>query len=106
MQNVYTQQAVVRVWRNLKVLGKMPTSHFGHASITVTGTTVPEKKQHISFWPKDSIDDRIGAFRTQDGGATNDPSSDRANEMNTLTAIRLEVGYCKSQVPPISYPKK
>lgn len=106
MQNVYTQQAVVRVWRNLKVLGKMPTSHFGHASVTVTGTTVPEKKQHISFWPKSSIDNHIGAFRTQGGSATNYASSDRQNEMNTLTAIRLEVGYCKSQVPPIPYPRE
>jgi hypothetical protein len=104
MKQVYTQQAVVRVWRNLKVLGNVPTQHFGHASVTVTGTTVPQRMQHISFWPKDGVNNRLGAFRSQEGSTTGEPDGDssdgpmldRVAEMNTLTAIRLEVGYCKT----------
>lgn len=104
MKEVYTQQAVVRVWRNLKVLGNVPTTHFGHASVTVTGTTVPERKQHISFWPKDGVESRLGAFRRQEGDSTSTASMDREIEMNPLTAIRLEVGYCKTH--SIDYPKQ
>jgi hypothetical protein len=58
MKTVYSEQAVIRVWRNLKIAFKLPTSHFGHASITVAGMNVKTTEdspaphtQHISFWP-------------------------------------------------------
>jgi hypothetical protein len=40
MKQVYAEQALARVWRNFKLLGKVPASHFGHASVTVRGQSV------------------------------------------------------------------
>lgn len=39
-KHVYSEQAVVRIWRNIKKFGMMPTGHFGHAAVTVTGSMV------------------------------------------------------------------
>ena len=44
-----TEQAVIRTWRNIKTLGKVPTSHFGHAAVTVVGI---DKKRATANGPK------------------------------------------------------
>lgn len=102
MKTIFTQQALVRVWRNLKVLGKVPTSHFGHASVTVKGTYVKGSPdgdpniQNISFWPNDGAG--FGnAFQDQSGYCSDSIVDDKVSEMNKLTAIRLEVAYCKRE---------
>jgi hypothetical protein len=91
------------------MLGKVPTSHFGHASITVAGMNVKTTEdspaphtQHISFWPGDGGAGFHNAFRDLPGdfGASN--ANDRVAEMNKLTSIRLEVAYCRAHA--ISYP--
>lgn len=101
MSKVFTQQAVVRVWRNVKTMGYMPTSHFGHAAVTIKGSMVPGFKQHISFWPGDYAS-KGNATKKQDGDWTNKVGEDKRNEMGLPTALRLEVGYC--QTHGIPYP--
>jgi hypothetical protein len=106
---IYSQQAVVRVWRNLKMLGKVPTSHFGHAAVTVMGTCVKTTPgldpytQNISFWPGEGAGFH-NAFSDQPGSFSPDSLNDKINEMNALTAIRLEVAYCRRE--GILYPKE
>jgi hypothetical protein len=108
MKIVYTEQALVRVWRNVKVLGKVPTSHFGHAAVTVSGlgvkTTDADEPhmQHISFWPGNGGASIRTAFKDAPGSFSDGSMGDRVSEMNKLTAIRLEVGYCKAN--GIGYP--
>jgi hypothetical protein len=98
----YSEEAVVWVWRNLKVLGIMPTSHFGHAAVTVMGISVtttdgdPPHMQHISFWPGTGGAGFHNAFSDLPSSFSDIPKQDRVNEMNKLTAIRLEVGYCRA----------
>lgn len=109
MKQIYTQQAIIRVWRNLKVLGKVPTSHFGHASVTVTGNRVagtPGQRpntQNISFWPKDGAGFH-NAFKDIPGAPSSSTLGDRIDEMNVLTALRLEVGYCQTE--GLDYPQE
>lgn len=107
MKKIYPNQAVIRVWRNLKMLGKVPTSHFGHASVTVMGYSVKTTDydyphmQNISFWPADGAG--FGnAFKDQPGGGTPSSAEDKVAEMNYLTAIRLEVAVCRRE--SIAYP--
>ena len=109
MKMIYTQQAVVRVWRNLKMLGKVPTSHFGHAAVTVMGNCVKTTDfdnpytQNISFWPGEGAGFH-NAFSDQPASFSPDSLNDKLNEMNALTAIRLEVAYCRRE--GILYPKE
>jgi hypothetical protein len=91
MKTVYSEQAVIRVWRNLKIAFKLPTSHFGHASITVAG-----------FWPGEGGAGFHKAFRDLPASFGDDHKTDRVSEMNKLTSIRLEVAFCRAQA--ISYP--
>jgi hypothetical protein len=108
MKIVYTEQALVRVWRNVKVLGKVPTSHFGHAAVTVFGSGVKTTDadephmQHISFWPGNGGASIGTAFQDTTARFSDGSMGDRVSEMNKLTAIRLEVGYCKAN--GIGYP--
>ena len=107
MKKLYPHQAVVRVWRNLKMLSKVPTSHFGHASVMVTGDSVRTTDfdyphmQNISFWPANATG--LGnAFEDQPGDFTASSAEDKVSEMNNLTAIRLEVAFCRRE--KIDYP--
>jgi hypothetical protein len=99
----YKDQITVRVWRNVKTLGKIPTSHFGHAAVTISGSKVPGLKQHISFWPGDGAS-KGSAIQKQAGDWTTCTGQDKLGEMNDLTALRLEVGYCQKHSIP--YPSK
>jgi hypothetical protein len=95
---LYSEQAIVRVWRNIKKLGKVPTSHFGHAAVTVFGNSVrttPGRKPHmqnISFWPDEGA--TFGnAYKKIPGAFGESAKQDKLSEMNLLTCVRLEVGY-------------
>lgn len=99
MAKVYSNQLTVRVWRNIKTLGGLPSSHFGHASLTMSGMFLPgspedgRRRVQISFWPAESAGIGMSGIRKQ-GGLTSDYSyEDKVSEMNRLTALRLEVGY-------------
>jgi len=102
MKMMFSEQALIRVWRNAKILGKLPTTHIGHAAMTVKGITVPTvpnglpNTQHISFWPQNSVQRIFGAngvFQAQPGAATDFAYEDRLNELLPETMLRLEVGY-------------
>ena len=90
----FKEQATVRVWRNVKTLGKVPTSHFGHAAVTIKGAkvNVVGYKNHISFWPGDYASKGNAIFK-QTGDFNDELKDDKISEMNQLTALRLEVGY-------------
>ncbi len=100
-KHVYTEQAVVRVWRNFKTLGKIPTSHFGHASVTVVGDSVATSPgygsaphtQNISFWPAGGGAGLGNAREKLPGAFGVSAKEDKQNEINPLTCVRLEVGY-------------
>jgi hypothetical protein len=87
MKTVYSEQAVIRVWRNLKIAFKLPTSHFGHASITVAGMNVKTTEdspaphtQHISFWPGEGGAGFHNAFRDLPASFGDDHKTDRVSE--------------------------
>lgn len=109
---VYTQQAVVRIWRNSTTFGNIPTSHFGHAAVTVAGdsvrtTTEPglaPHTQNISFWPGGDGADFGNAHKMLPGVFGTSTKDDKGNEINQLTCVRLEVGYFQSI--STSYPKE
>jgi hypothetical protein len=93
MAQVYSQEVVVRVWRNVKTLGKVPTGHFGHAAVTVRGNFIPGGSQHISFWPKESAGIGMSGVRKQPGNVTEQYLQDKVSETGEITALRLEIGY-------------
>ncbi|MDB6090090.1 MAG: multidrug transporter permease [Gammaproteobacteria bacterium] len=105
---IFSEQALVRVWRNLKTRANLPTGHFGHAAVTITGNSVKGSPkyphlQHISFWPGESVG-LLNAVNVVRGSVSPHGSEDKENEMNSLTALRLEVGYCRANsipYPPI-----
>ena len=103
MSKIFTQQATVRVWRNVKTRGFVPTSHFGHAAVTIKGSTVPGFRQHISFWPGVGASKK-NATQKQTSSVSEYSGDDKVAETNFLTTVRLEVGYC--QANGIPYPKK
>lgn len=93
---------VVHVWRNVKKMGFMPTGHFGHAAVKIKGDGVPGGVVYVSFWPKDGAGKGKSAFKKQGAAYGTDHKDDAADEMNKLTAFRLEVGY--RQMNNIPYP--
>lgn len=101
---VYPNQVAVRVWRNVKTLGKLPTSHFGHASLTLRGPFARGKRMQISFWPGGPGGAGIGlsGVLRQPGDYNDTTLDDKKSEMNPLTAVRLEVAYCRRE--GIDYP--
>jgi hypothetical protein len=103
MAKQYTNQVTVRVWRNVKRYGTLPTSHFGHAAVVLRGAFVPRDHLQISFWPRDGAGLGRTALRKQPGAFTERAFDDKWSEMNRLTALRLEVGYRQREgidVPP------
>lgn len=110
MSKVYKNQLTVRVWRNIKTLGGLPSSHFGHASLTMSGIFLrgtaedPRRRLQVSFWPKDGAGIGMSGLRKQPGAFTDVSLDDKLNEMSKLTAIRLEVGY--RQAHGIPYPAR
>ena len=104
---LYTEQAVIRTWRNIKTLGKVPTSHFGHAAVTVVGKSVPTtdvkapNMQNISFWPESGASFR-NAHKNVPGSFGETAKLDKLSEMNLLTCVRLEVAF--RQKAHIPYP--
>jgi hypothetical protein len=101
---LYSQEATVRIWRNVKTWARIPTSHFGHAAVTIEGTFVPGFFQHISFWPGTFASKGASAIKKQAGSSTQNPQQDKISEMNRLTALRLEVGHCQQNKIP--YPSE
>ena len=109
MAQLYDNQLTVRVWRNVKRF-RLPTSHFGHASVTLRGMFLKgspadgRRRVHISFWPSEGAGIDKSGVRRQEGGMTEQAAQDKVSEMNRLTALRLEVGW--RQREGVAYPKK
>lgn len=99
MAHRYSEEAVVRIWRNVKTLKVMPTSHFGHAAVTVRGP-LAGAGAYISFWPGDGAGMNKTAFKAQAGSTTDGYDEDKTNEMNKMTGVRLEVGWRKQHGIP------
>jgi len=100
---VYTEEAVVRIWRNISksFLGlKMPTGHFGHATMTVRGNVNggSNMRTYISWWPsKTAFPDqkslkKLVGFGKSLGYAERFYSSDKSAEMPDTTRGRLQIG--------------
>lgn len=110
MAKVYKNQLTVRVWRNVKKFGGLPSSHFGHASLTMSGIFLrgnaddPRRRMQISFWPKDGAGLGMSGVQKQGSSFTDQAVEDKINEMSKITALRLEVGY--RQAHGIPYPAR
>lgn len=106
MNKTFKNQVTVRIWRNIKTLGGLPTGHFGHASVTLAGMFVPcaddgKRRLQISFWPgAGGAGIGLSGVRKTQGQFTEAAWQDKGNEMSKLTALRLEVGYCKAEGIP------
>jgi hypothetical protein len=100
MSKVYANQVTVRVWRNMKTWGYVPTAHFGHAAVTLSGMFLKvmqdddraRRRVHISFWP-DGGASMSSAMRSQGADTNQFTVQDKVSEMNRMTMLRLEVGY-------------
>ncbi|MGC4085550.1 MAG: hypothetical protein QM736_26355 [Vicinamibacterales bacterium] len=104
MARAYTEEVVVRIWRNVKTLGgRLPTSHFGHAALTIRGKRlarlVPGGRVEISFWPGAGAGIGLSGIRSTTA-KFGDYQSDKVDEMNKMTGIRLEVGYRRAHGIP------
>jgi hypothetical protein len=62
------------------------------------------RRLHISFWPSEGAGIGKSGVRRQEGVASEFSLDDKVNEMNRLTALRLEVGY--RQREGLAYPKQ
>jgi hypothetical protein len=100
----FTEQVTVRVWRNIKTAGFMPSSHFGHASVELRASYIPTNdRMQVSFWPGgDGAGKGMSGIRAQASANNDDPLDDKLGEMGLLTSLRLEVGY--RQEAGIAYP--
>lgn len=106
MAKEFANQVTVRVWRNVKWIGPVPSGHFGHAAVTLSGIFLPavrdlekkadRKRLHISFWPDGGAKWGPGAFREQGGATHAYTRSDNRQEMSDITRKRLEIGYRKA----------
>lgn len=105
MTKLYSEEATIRIWRNVKNFGKIPTRNFGHAALTLKGDRIGRCdgnwKEHISFWP-DADTTKSNSLEKQASSWSLNSQNDAKLEMNLLTAIRLEVGYCIAN--EIEYP--
>lgn len=105
MTKKYANQVTVRIWRNIKTLGRVPTSHFGHAAVTVSGMFLKvmqgddkcRRRVHISFWPGPGGASLKTALKKTEARTTALTLDDAGNEMNKDTMLRLEVGYRKRE---------
>ena len=86
----FAQEIVVRVWRDVKKLGILPTGHFGHVSISLAGRQFG-RKVYISWWPGEGAG-KGDAFRRQAGAAVASHRMDMASEMSSSTREGLEDG--------------
>jgi hypothetical protein len=108
MAKLYPNQITVRVWRNFKKWGKLPTGHFGHASVTLSGGNLtgtvadPRRRLHISFWPGEAAGIGKSGIRAQSSSEVPYSLMDKMMELGDLTSLRLEVGYRKKL--GIAYP--
>ena len=104
---IYSEQAVVRIWRNTKNFANFPTAHFGHAAVTVAGNSVksssdgPNHIQNISFWPGGRGAGFGNANRHLPGDFSDFTKGDKVYEMKPLTALRLEVGTYQQEGKPV-----
>jgi hypothetical protein len=76
----FSEQVTVRVWKNVKKAGIIPTGHFGHAAITIKGPSVLGGKVHISWWPEEA--GKSDAFKQQEGIAMPNKNLDAASELS------------------------
>lgn len=89
----------VHVWRNVKRWG-LPTSHFGHAAVSLLDQATGATNAYISWWPGEGAGKKQ-ALTNQLGGANPDHLTDQVSEMNMLTALRLEVGHRQANGIPV-----
>jgi hypothetical protein len=95
----FSEEAVVRIWANRKILGTIPTRHFGHASLSLRSDKflIDRDNDYISWWPGDDGANINQALRWQDGSPTEVYAGDKYNEMSETTAKALERGYQAQQ---------
>jgi len=99
----FSEQITVRVWRNIKTMGFVPSSHFGHASVELRAGYIPTNdRMQVSFWPGSGAGKGMSGIRAQEGSSNADVLDDKISEMGKLTSLRLEVGY--RQDAGIPYP--
>jgi len=95
-----TDKFVVHIWRNVKKMGFMPTSHFGHAAVKIKNAAIPGGVEYVSFWPADGASKGKSAFKKQGAAFQANYKDDAGDEMQKLTAFRLEVGFRKANNVP------
>lgn len=114
MDKLYANQVTVRVWRNLKTWGHVPTAHFGHAAVTLSGMFLDvmpgdpqaRRRLHISFWPGEGGASLATAHQKTTAQTSDFHSEDKYNEMSRQTEMRLEVGYRRKNGIPLTKKQK
>lgn len=94
LQQNYTNEATVIVWRNITKFGIIPTGHFGHAAVMLRGPRMGlggNQYQYISWWPGDGAG-KSDFVRQQDGISEDDYEQDMRDEMSERVRDRLERG--------------
>jgi hypothetical protein len=114
MSKLYANQVTVRVWRNLKTWGYVPTAHFGHAAVTLSGMflnvmpgdPLDRRRLHISFWPGEGGASLTTAHQKTTAQTSDFHSADKYNEMSRQTETRLEIGYRRKNGIPLTKKQK
>lgn len=93
----YREEAVVRVWRNTYKFKfgfiKIPSTHFGHAAVTVRGDSnyTNGDHTHISWWPSLGAGKKQ-ALKIQPGEKSPSYGDDKYAEMREDVRDKLEDG--------------
>jgi len=114
VSKLYANQVTVRVWRNLKTWGYVPTAHFGHAAVTLSGMflnvmpgdPLDRRRLHISFWPGEGGASLTTAHQKTTAQTSDFHSEDKYNEMSRDTEMRLEVGHRRKNGIPLTRKQK
>ncbi|MCO8122666.1 hypothetical protein NHH03_13040 [Stieleria sp. TO1_6] len=94
VQQDFSQEATVIVWRNINKAKFIPTGHFGHAAIMLRGTSLGIQNgeyKYISWWPADGAG-KQDAVRSQGGIAEANYVNDMRDEMSERAQQALRAG--------------
>jgi hypothetical protein len=94
VQQDYTEEATVLVWRNLTKLKFIPTAHFGHVAIMLRGPSLhllDSEYRYVSWWPGEGAGKK-DAMRSQDGVAEHTYEGDMIDELSESARRGLQRG--------------
>jgi hypothetical protein len=96
----FTDQVTVRVWRNIKTAGFMPSAHVVHASVELRASYIPTNDRlQVSFWPGSGAGKGMSGIRAQPSFSNEEPLHDKLSEIAILTLAGQALGILEGVEP-------